>query len=231
MLETTRVAGERAAPVVRLPRQRQSYERWVAAAGDDTRAQRALMLPIALCGLALLVIAATLGALAVHAGQHSSRSLHLPDHAGALSRDATPTADLSSRISTAQQGFRDRFGQQLAGVVGGAYVADTAATGRPTGPVVFVGAAIDTAGDPGEFIDAFTRSARAAGYDVEEVAAGSDAAGICMSTSRGEAATCAWSTGDAVGELVPTETGWSVDQLAAAMRAMRGAAERTVTVS
>lgn len=91
-------------------------------------------------------------------------------------------------------------------------------------PLVFLGASIDTTGDPGDFVAAFRSGAQ--GYRITEVDVGPGARGVCAETPTGVHRTyCAWSTGDSIGELLPTVAGWDTQRLAALMRDIRADAE------
>ncbi|MCW2758788.1 MAG: hypothetical protein JWO46_2534 [Nocardioidaceae bacterium] len=92
--------------------------------------------------------------------------------------------------------------------------------------MVFVGAAINTHGDPQDFVDAFRTQAETTGATVTDADVGTGALGVCSQSAAAPAVTsCAWSTGDSVGQLVPTVDGWDGASLGAAMKDFRTALE------
>ncbi|MDQ6640876.1 MAG: hypothetical protein M3Y66_00060 [Actinomycetota bacterium] len=202
---------------VRIPQQR-------GPEGRRDRSPRGRNLPLLPLTIAGGVLLAGLGVGAAVVDQHLTSSTHqirTPVMAGGLLRDPQAEQDLATRLTLAQQQFRAQFPGRLAGTGAVAYDQPFAGAGRPAGPVVFLGVALNTHGDPRDFVAAFRSGS--VGYRVTEVDAGPGARGVCAETATSgiHRTYCAWSTGDSVGELVPTVAGWDTTRLASLMRAMR----------
>jgi hypothetical protein len=209
--------GTTASGQLRIPQPRTPYDGPLRPAG---RQRFALALPLVVGGVALLVL---LGVGAAVLAAHTTRTSHqirTPPSAGGLLRDVTQESVMAERLAASERQFRAQFRGRVDSFGAAVYRNATAVRGGPAGPVVFLGAAIDTSGDPGDFVDAFRTSARSSGYLVRTVAAGPGAQGVC-GESAGAPTICAWATGDSVGELLPAVAGWDAPHLATLMRAMR----------
>lgn len=182
------------------------------------------LLPLTVAGVTAL---ATLGVAAAVVDQHATTSTHTirtPAMAGGLLRDPDQEAALRGRLAEAGQRFRAQFSDRLHDFRSVVYSQPDAGANRPAGPIAFLGATIDTNGDAGDFVTAFRTGAL--GYRVTEVDVGPGAEGVCAETSTGIHRTfCAWSTGDSIGELLPTVAGWDTPRLAALMRDIRADVE------
>ena len=217
---TQRTRDTTAPAQVRIPRQRTPSDPRVRRA----RRRNLPLLPLSLAGAVLL---ATLAVGAAVVDQHVTSSTHrirTPAMAGGLLRDPQQERALAGPLGQAKQRFRTQFSDRLSNFGSVVYSQPDAGAGRPAGPLVFLGASIDTKGDPGDFVTAFRSGAQ--GYRVTEVDVGPGARGVCAETPTGVHRTyCAWSTGDSIGELLPTVAGWDIPRLAALMRDIRADAE------
>jgi hypothetical protein len=214
---------EQTAPArVRIPQQRSPQDQPAQQAAKDRR--RLPLLPLGLAGVALLGSLGVGAALLDQQATTSTHQIRTPAMAGGLLRDPQEESALAGRLAEAESRFRAQFSDRLSDFGSVVYSQPDAGAGRPAGPLVFLGAAIDTKGDPGDFVAAFRSGAQ--GYRVTEVDAGPGARGVCAQTPTGVPRTyCAWSTGDSVGELLPTVAGWDTPRLAALMRDMRADVE------
>lgn len=212
--ETTQTAQ------VRIPQQRGPHH---APVRPGPRRHLPL-LPLTVGGVALL---ATLGVGAAVVDQYATSSTHrirTPAMAGGLLRDPPQETALAGSLADAEQRFRAQFSDRLHDFGSVVYSQPDAGAGRPAGPLVFLGASIDTRGDPKDFVAAFRNGSR--GYRVTEVDVGPGARGVCAETPSGVRRTyCAWSTGDSIGELLPIVAGWDTPRLAALMRDVRADVE------
>jgi hypothetical protein len=176
----------------------------------------------------VVVLAAVAAGLAIG---HPNRTTHViltPPTAGGLTRDARQEAALADRLDQAERIFRESAFGDVESFASAVYDKSVSEPGSPAGAVVFLGATIKGAqGGPGDFVDAFDRSASARGYQVTEVDAGPGARGACaQSRTSVVITTCAWATDDSMGELLPAVQGWQTDHLADLMRAVRPDVER-----
>lgn len=208
------------AQVVRIPKQRAPSE----PRSRPTRKRSLPLLPLTIAGVTAL---ATLGVAAAVVDQHATTSTHTirtPPMAGGLLRDPGEEHALSGRLTAAGDRFRAQFSGRLQDFRSVVYSQPDAGANRPAGPLVFLGATINTSGSAGDFVTAFRHGAQ--GYRVTEVDAGPGARGVCAETPTGVHRTfCAWSTGDSIGELLPTVAGWDTPRLAALMRGIRADVE------
>ncbi|MEP6815047.1 MAG: hypothetical protein ABI873_05805 [Marmoricola sp.] len=204
--------------LVRIPQQRTPHDEPIPK--TPRRRNLALALPLCIAGISLLVTLADIAALVDANSTSATHRIRTPALAGGLLRDPQAEADLATRLAEVKRQFEAQFPGRVAGFGSVVYDQPGAGAGRPAGPVVFVGAAIDMSGNPRDFVAAFRSGAQ--GYQVTEVDAGPGAKGVCAETPSGVHRTyCAWSTGDSVGELLPTVAGWDTPRLAALMREIR----------
>lgn len=174
--------------------------------------------------LLLLVVAAV---VVVHRAGRSTHDIVTPATAGGLPRDAEQEKVLADRLSTAEQQFRTAFGGHIESLDSAVYSKRRSEGDSPSGPIVFLGATMKASGTPSDFVAGFRSSASARGYQVTEVDAGPGAKGVCaQSTTSVRISYCAWSTGDSLGELLPTVPGWDAAHLSSLMRDFRPDVER-----
>lgn len=208
------------APTIRIPQQRGPADRRQRAPG-----RRGLpLLPMVIAGAMVLAIVGVGAAILDQQVTSSSHRIRTPAMAGGLLRDPQQEKVLAGPLADAEQRFRAQFSDRLHDFGAVVYSQPDAGVGRPAGPLVFLGASIDTRGDPADFVQAFRDGSQ--GYRVTEVDAGPGAKGVCATTPMGVHRTyCAWSTGDSIGELLPTVAGWDTPRLAALMRDIRADVE------
>jgi hypothetical protein len=208
------------APTVRIPQQR----------GPDARPDRPArrrslpLLPLTIAATSVLAIVGVGAAVLDQQATSSSHQIRTPAMAGGLLRDPAQEKALAGPLADAEQRFKAQFASRLHDFGAVVYDQPDAGVGRPAGSLVFLGASIDSSGNPEDFVTAFRDASQ--GYRVTEVDVGAGARGVCAETPTGVHRTyCAWSTGDSIGELLPTVAGWETPRLAALMRDIRADVE------
>lgn len=161
----------------------------------------------------------------------TSHRITLPAQAAGMTRDRAQEPRFAAQVAAVRDGYQLRFMGRLGQFESGVYQHRLTAQHAPAGPLVFVGATVDTAGDPRDFVAGLTRGARAEGYTATPVDLGPGAEGVCLTPANaaaGASPTCAWSTGDSTGQVVAMVPGWDVPSLGALTRALRSEVETPI---